>query len=67
MSTCKKNTLCPTPQCANCNNPTFCLVECGRCADGHGDPEPLCEICIFPNDYYGNVCSECYGYLEANQ
>ena len=54
-------------RCANCKTRTLCPAECGRCAAGHGDPEPLCEICIFQDAYYGNVCSECHGYLEANQ
>ena len=54
--------------CAECKTPTISPVECGRCADGHGDPEPLCEDCIFQDDYYHNgVCSECFGYLKDNQ
>ncbi len=42
-------------------------TECGRCADGHGDPGPLCDACVFPSESYGQVCEECHGYLEENQ
>ena len=67
MTTQDNSPLCPmSAKCANCDNSTLYLRECARCADGHGDPEPLCEICIFQNNYYGNVCSECHGYLEEN-
>ncbi len=60
----------PSPfptECANCKNPTIYPAECERCVDGHGDPEPLCEVCSFQDDYYGAVCGACHGYLLDNQ
>ena len=53
-------------RCANCKTPTLCPTVCNRCADGHGDPEPLCENCFFPDDYFENVCGHCHGYLLDN-
>jgi len=52
--------------CSECKRSAIYLVSCNRCADGHGDFEKLCEACIFPDEYYGDVCSECYGYLLEN-
>ena len=53
-------------ECTNCNNPTTSYYTCMRCVDGHGDPDPLCEICSFQDDYYGRVCDHCHGYLLEN-
>ena len=38
------------------------LVVCGRCED-KGDPEPLCEQCIYPHEYWEHVCGHCSGWL----
>ncbi len=53
--------------CDDCSNRVLNAVECGRCADGHGDCVPLCEDCCFPDAYYGSVCSECHGYILDNK
>ena len=42
------------------------LRMCGRCCDGHGDPEFTDIGNLFEHEYYEYVCGECHGYLLDN-
>lgn len=51
-TTCKKSTLSPT--------------QCARCLDKGCFADPFCEVCIFQDEIYGDVCDDCNSFLLEN-